>query len=520
MQTNRYSGVLLHPTSFPGPDGIGDLGPEAYRWIDFLKGSGCQMWQILPLGPTGYGDSPYQCFSAFAGNPFLVSPLLLLEDGLLTLEDLKDRPKFPADRVDFGPAIIWKNTILDRAYRNFLLITRPSKLVDEFEAFRAEHKNWLEDYSLFMAIKESQNGQPWNLWPKELKFRNPDALKAFAQKYGPQIEKHQFSQFLFFRQWADLREYAHRQGIQIIGDIPFVIAQDSADLWANPKLFLLDSELNPTVVAGVPPDYFSADGQLWGNPLYDWPVHRASGYQWWKDRVSAVLGLVDKIRLDHFRGFAAAWHVPYGNLTARQGEWVKGPGIEFFDELQRAFPNLPIIAEDLGVITPDVEEMRDKFGLPGMKILQFAFSGDPEDDFLPHHYPVNCFAYTGSHDNNTAKGWYDQASPREQDFYRRYLNVSGDDIAWSMIRACWQSVARYVVAPMQDLLSLGAQARMNLPGSQSGNWSWRMLPDALTESLRKRLWEMNLLYSRLPAEEKKRYTEMLNANLEGTVKPH
>lgn len=520
MQTTRFSGVLLHPTSFPGPDGIGDLGPEAYRWIDFLKGSGCQLWQILPLGPTGYGDSPYQCFSAFAGNPFLVSPLLLLEDGLLSLDDLRDRPKFPAERVDFGPAIIWKNTILDRAYVNYELLTRPSRLIDEFESFRAEHRAWLEDYSLFMAIKESQNGEPWNLWPKPLKFRETSALEEFSREKRSQIEKHQFSQFLFFRQWNALKQYAHAQGIQIIGDIPFVIAQDSADVWANPKLFLLDAELNPTVVAGVPPDYFSADGQLWGNPLYDWPVHKANGYQWWKDRMASVLGLVDKIRLDHFRGFAAAWNVPYGKLTARQGEWVKGPGIELFEELQHAFPKLPIIAEDLGVITPDVEEMRDRFELPGMKILQFAFTGDPEDDFLPHHYPVNCFAYTGSHDNNTAKGWYDQASAREKDFCRRYLNVSGEDIAWSMIRACWQSVARYVVAPMQDLLSLGAEARMNLPGSQSGNWSWRMPPNALTEQLKKRLWEMNLLYSRLPAEEKARYTAKLNADLSGSVKPH
>lgn len=520
MRTNRFSGVLLHPTSFPGPDGIGDLGPEAYRWIDFLRGSGCQMWQILPLGPTGYGDSPYQCFSAFAGNPFLVSPLLLLEDELLTLNDLSDRPRFPAEKVDFGPVIIWKNKILDRAFANFQRLPKASRLAAEFEAFRSGQQSWLEDYSLFMAIKESQNGEPWNHWPKKLKFREDKALESFSKNNRAQIEKHQFSQFLFFRQWYALRDYAHQNGIQIIGDIPFVIAQDSADVWANPRLFLLDAELNPTVVAGVPPDYFSEDGQLWGNPLYDWPVHKADGYQWWKDRFAAVLSLVDKVRLDHFRGFAAAWNVPFGNPNARLGEWVKGPGIELIDELKRAFPNLPIIAEDLGVITPDVEEMRDRFELPGMKILQFAFTGDPEDDFLPHHYPVNCFAYTGSHDNNTARGWYDHATAREQDFCRRYLNVSGEDIAWSMIRSCWQSVARYVVAPMQDLLSLGTEARMNLPGTQSGNWSWRMLPNVLTNSLKQRLWEMNLLYSRLSPEEKQRYTAKINSEMSGAVKPH
>ena len=519
MLTPRASGILLHPTSFPGPDGIGDLGPEAYRWIDFLKGSGCQMWQILPLGPTGYGDSPYQCFSAFAGNPLLVSPLFLIEDGLLEILDIADRPNFPADRVDFGPVIIWKNRLLDRAYSRFQAL-RSNAIKTAFDRFRVENQTWLADFSLFMAVKENQNGQQWSLWPEPLKYRDPQALADFSEKHAESIEKQQFNQFLFFSQWEKLHAYAKQNGILIIGDVPFVIALDSADVWVNPNLFLMDAELNPTFVAGVPPDYFSRDGQLWSNPLYNWDVLRAQGYQWWLDRMAAVLKLVDFVRLDHFRGFAAAWHVPFGEATARKGEWVPGPGKDIFTAFQQKFPPMPIIAEDLGVITPDVEDMRDSFNLPGMKILQFAFTGDPEDDFLPHHYPVNCFAYTGSHDNNTSRGWYEQASAREQDFCRRYLNVSGDDISWSMMRAIWQSVAKDVFAPMQDLLSLGAEARMNLPGSQGSNWAWRMLPDAITEPLRQRMWELNLLYSRLPPEEKARYSAKLNAELFGTVKPH
>ncbi|MFZ3070384.1 MAG: 4-alpha-glucanotransferase [Anaerolineaceae bacterium] len=519
MTIDRFSGILLHPTSFPSPDGIGDLGAEAYRWIDFLKASGCQMWQVLPLGPTGYGDSPYQCFSAFAGNPFLVSSLLLIEDRLLDLQDLADRPTFPVEKVDFGPVIVWKNKLLDRAYEKYCK-DQPASLMAAFEKYCHDKQAWLEDFSLFMAIKESQNGNPWNLWPADLKFRKAEALESFVKSNNNKIEKHKFNQFLFFRQWDRLHHYANEKGIEIIGDIPFVVAFDSADVWANPDLFLMDAGLTPTAVAGVPPDYFSRNGQLWGNPLYKWEAHEVVDFKWWVDRLSSVLELVDIVRLDHFRGFAAAWHVPYGSTTAVNGAWIKGPGARLFNTLQSKFPDLPIIAEDLGVITPDVKEIRDGFNLPGMKILQFAFSGDPEDDFLPHHYPVNCFAYTGSHDNDTALGWYRRASPRDQDFCRRYLNVSGDDIAWSMIRAVWQSVAKNVVAPMQDLLSLDTSARMNLPGSESGNWSWRMRPNVLTDQLQHRLWEMNLLYSRLPAEEKVRYTEKLNADMVGTVKPH
>ena len=515
----RASGILLHPTSLPGPDGIGDLGPEAYRWVDFLKASGTQIWQVLPLGPTGYGDSPYQCFSAFAGNPYLISPLLLLEDGLLDLADLKARPLLPADRVDFGPTIIWKTELVNRAFSHYKKNANPN-IKGDFEKFQIENKFWLADFSVFMAIKESQNGSPWNLWPRELKFREADALNDINNFLSDAILKYQFEQFLFFRQWNRLHQYAKRQGVQILGDMPFVIALDSADVWANPDLFLLDSELTPTLVAGVPPDYFSVTGQLWGNPLYRWENHISQNFKWWVDRLGSVLKQVDLVRLDHFRGFSAAWHVPYGEKTAINGHWLPGPAMQLFETFHKNFPAMPIIAEDLGVITEDVENLRDRFNLPGMKILQFAFGGDPEDDFLPHHYPINCFAYTGSHDNDTAQGWYNNANPREQKFCRSYLNCSENEIAWGMMRAIWQSVAATVVAPMQDLLSLDSSARMNLPGSESGNWTWRMPSDALDETLKGRLRNMNFLYSRLPAAEKMEFTKKLNQDLAGSVKPH
>jgi len=518
-QKMRRSGILLHPTSLPGPDGIGDLGPEAYRWVDFLADSGTQMWQVLPLGPTGYGDSPYQCFSAFAGNPYLVSPLLLLEEGLLSKSDMADRQEFPNEQVDFGPVINWKLTILDRAYEHFK-VTKDQDILNRFRVFLESEQNWLEDYALFMAIKADQGGESWLSWPMPLRSRNPELLAAKREQLAADILKEKFKQFLFFEQWEALHQYARGRGILIIGDMPFVISMDSADVWANPELFLMDEEIKPTFVAGVPPDYFSVTGQLWGNPLYRWEVHQKQDFKWWKDRLSAVLKLVDLVRLDHFRGFAAAWHVPFGNPTAIEGKWINSKGQELFAAFKAAYPSLPIIAEDLGVITEDVKALRDGFGLPGMKILQFGFTGDPEDDFLPHHYPENCFAYTGSHDNNTARGWYNNATKKEKDFCRGYLNTDGSDIAWSMMRAIWQSVAADVVAPMQDLLSLPENARMNMPGVESGNWSWRMSAGSLSPELAKRFYELNLLYSRLPEEQKAEYTEKLTREMAGEVKPH
>ena len=515
----RRSGVLLHPTSLPGPDGIGDLGPEAYRWIDFLSSTGTQMWQVLPLGPTGYGDSPYQCFSAFAGNPYLVSPLLLQEEGLLNEEDFFDRPVFSIETVDFGTVIRWKLDILNRAYTNFQRSGNEA-LKQRFQVFIEKEQDWLDDYGLFMTIKSERGGASWLTWPKELKAKNKSLLLQISEKLADQIRLEKFKQFLFFDQWQALHAYAKNRGITIIGDMPFVISMDSADVWSNPELFLMDADIQPTFVAGVPPDYFSTTGQLWGNPLYRWEAHQAQEFSWWKRRLAATLKLVDLVRLDHFRGFAAAWHVPAGNETAIQGEWIQGKGTELFAAFKQAYPNLPIIAEDLGVITPDVEALRDGYGLPGMKILQFGFSGDPEDDFLPHHYPENCFAYTGSHDNNTARGWYDAATEQEQQFARKYLNTNSGDIAWDMMRAIWQSAAANVVAPMQDLLSLPAYARMNMPGSNSGNWTWRMKPDALSPTLSSRLRELNFLFSRLPDQDKANYTQNINGQTQGTVRPH
>ena len=519
MEQNRAAGIILHPTSLPGPDGIGDLGPEAYHWVDFLHRSGCQFWQILPLSPTGYGDSPYQCFSAFAGNPYLVSATTLLDQGLLLKSDLADRPEFPLEKVDYGPVIHWKITLLRRSFENFKKQANPS-LQEEFDAFKHEQKEWLAPFATFMAIKAQQGGLAWNEWPEALRKRDTKALPQFIKESVEDIEFQSFQQFLFYRQWTALRDYAHQKGIRIIGDIPIFIAYDSADVWENKDLFYLDEAGLPEVVAGVPPDYFSETGQLWGNPLYKWDLHKKQGYRWWISRMQTVLNQVDIVRLDHFRGFEAYWAVPFGNETAVDGRWVKGPGEDFLTVVKEELGELPIIAEDLGVITEPVRQMRDKFNLPGMKILQFAFASDPDDDFLPHNYPVNCVAYTGTHDNNTTRGWYEAAPEREQDFCRRYLARSGQDISWSMIRALWGSVAAWVIAPMQDFLGLGYWARMNYPGTASGNWEWRMHPNAISDGLIDRLHETNFLYGRLPQAEKDAIRKSILEETQGEVKPH
>ncbi len=398
MKFERASGILLHPTSLPGPYGIGDLGPAAYAWLDWLAGSGCKLWQVLPLGPTGYGDSPYQCFSAFAGNPYLISPEGLLKEGLLTQDDLSDMPVWDERKVDFGRLYLWKPALLEKSYRRFL--AAPGKLQADFDAFCAQNTAWLDDYALFMALKEIHGGGPWDTWPAALRLREPKALGEASASLAELVLRFSFYQFLFFRQWNALHEYAHEKGVQIIGDIPIFVAYDSSDVWAHPDLFYLDENGKPTVVAGVPPDYFSPTGQLWGNPLYKWEIHKASGYAWWLERIRATLKLVDILRIDHFRGFAGYWEIPAGNLTAEIGRWVAGPDSDFFDAVLANLGSLPILAEDLGVITPDVVALRDKFGLPGMKILQFAFSG-PDNPFLPHSYPQNCAVYTGTHDNDT-----------------------------------------------------------------------------------------------------------------------
>jgi 4-alpha-glucanotransferase len=501
MKFERASGILLHPTSLPGQFGIGDLGPQAHRWIDFLSESGCGLWQVLPLGPTGYGDSPYQSFSSFAGNPYLISPEVLLEEGLLHSNDLVAAPKFPADHVDFGNLIPWKIGVLDRAFIQFQQSGSKS-LQSDLEDFRNTNSFWLDDFCLFMAIKEAHGGGSWVNWPKPLLKRDAAAIEIAQEEYKTAILRQEFRQFIFHRQWESLREHANKEKILIIGDIPIFVAHDSAEVWAKPELFTLDEDGNPTFVAGVPPDYFSKTGQLWGNPLYRWEVHQADDYRWWLKRLSAVLKMVDIVRLDHFRGFAAYWEVPFGEETAVNGRWVSGPGEDFFVSIKKSLRDLPIIAEDLGVITPDVVAMRQRFNLPGMRITQFAFTGDPEELFLPHNHEKNTVVYTGTHDNDTSKGWYERISEEEKSFYRRYLNRDGTNVAWDFIRATWGSVAVFALAPMQDFLNLGNKARMNYPGNPSGNWTWRMSAVDMSSDLQEKIREMNFLYDRENLPEK------------------
>jgi 4-alpha-glucanotransferase len=490
----RGSGILLHPTSLPGPFGIGDLGPAAYKWTDSLVAAQQKWWQMLPLGPTGYADSPYQCFSAFAGNPYLVSPEALIQDGLISPADL-GRPSFPADRVDFGPVIEYKLTLLAKAWETFQARAAPG-LRAAYDEFCQAEAAWLEDYALFMAIKAEQGGGTWLEWEAPLRLRQAAALEAASRRLAGQVQEHKFRQFLFFRGWRALKGYANAQGIRLIGDIPIFVSSDSADVWANPELFQLDEQRQPVAVAGVPPDYFSATGQLWGNPLYDWEAARDSGYAWWIARLRATFQQVDLVRLDHFRGFEAYWRIPAGMPTAEIGEWVLGPGAEFFETVRAALGDLPIIAEDLGVITPEVVALREAFDLPGMKILQFAFGGLPEDRFLPHNYEKNCVVYTGTHDNDTTRGWYEAANEAERDFVRRYMARDGSDAAWDMIRLAWASVADLAIVPLQDILNLGTHARMNLPGTQSGNWAWRFSDEALTRAHLDRLADLTRLYGR------------------------
>lgn len=495
MNLPRASGILLHPTSFPGPDGIGDLGPEAYQWIDFLKDSGTTLWQVLPLGPTGYGDSPYQCFSAFAGNTYLISPTLLLDQGLLTRADFTDRPVFPAEGVDYGNAIQWKLTLLNRAFTRFTT-RQDDELQNRFNQFCKENTAWLQDYAIFMAIKESQGGRSWLEWDKALKMHELAAVQLFTDSNMQAIQEQQFKQFLFFEQWNALKEYAHANGVKIIGDVPIFVSMDSADVWAHRELFFIDSKGNPTFIAGVPPDYFSPTGQLWGNPLYNWKKHRDSGFAWWIERMRASLQLFDWIRLDHFRGFAAYWKIKAGSQTAEVGIWEKCPGAALFTALENTLGELPIIAEDLGVITPDVVALREKFSFPGMCILQFAFGGDPADRFLPHNYVRNSVVYTGTHDNNTTLGWFNTSSSAERDFCLKYLGSGEEDIVANMIRTIWSSVASFSIAPMQDFLNLDTHARMNYPSKADGNWCWRMAPNAESVELAGRIRDLNFLYSR------------------------
>lgn len=494
----RSAGVLVHPTSFPGRYGIGDFGDAAYHFIDFLDYTQQSLWQILPLGPTGYGDSPYQSFSAFAGNPLLISPDRLVRDGFLPETAVYHVPEFPVDKVDYGWVIPYKMELLNQAFAHFKAQGSESQKA-AFADFCQQQKSWLDDYALFMALKThhvEHEGGVWNTWPREIAMRQAKAMKAWAKQLAAEIEQVKFGQFLFFKQWFELKAYANKKGIQIVGDIPIFVAFDSADVWANPELFYLDEEGNPEVIAGVPPDYFSETGQRWGNPLYRWDKMKKNGFAWWLTRIQAVLETVDIVRIDHFRGFEAYWEIPATEETAINGRWVNAPGMELFRTLEEKMGKLPIIAEDLGVITPEVEELRDTFGLPGMKILQFGFGGEKNSNFLPHTFGRNCVVYTGSHDNETTLGWYRSASAQEQDFVRRYVARDGNDIVWDMIRLAHASVANMSVIPMQDLMVLDNTARMNFPGKVGGYWSWRYTYQMVHYWIGERLRDMTVLYGR------------------------
>lgn len=501
MGFERASGVLLHPTSLPGPFGIGDLGPAAYEFIDFLSQAGQRWWQVLPLGPTGYGDSPYSALSAFAGNPLLISPERLVEDELLQPSDLADVPEFPVATVDFGWVIGWKRQVLETAFARFR--SGPDDSVrDAYEAYcqRPDVVGWLPEYALFMALKEAHGGRVWNTWPEPLATHQPAALAEWAAAHEPAISYHMFCQFVFRQQWDDLKRDAGEHGIGLIGDIPIFVAYDSCDVWAHRDLFELEPDGTPLSQAGVPPDYFAKTGQLWGNPIYDWTALAADGYGWWLDRFSNALSLVDAVRLDHFRGFEAFWRVPAGEATAVNGEWVKAPGRELFAALREKLGELPILAEDLGVITDDVDKLRTDFGFPGMRVLQFAFSPDGATTYLPHDHEPNTLVYPGTHDNDTTVGWWHSATDGERQQLRRYLGYEPYEVAWAMLRLAMGSVADTVLVPMQDLLSLGSEARMNTPGKPSGNWCWRLDPVTDLGPVADRLRDLTDLYDRRPGQ--------------------
>ena len=493
----RSSGILFHPTSLPGKYGIGTLGKEAYAFIDFLKKSRQKLWQIFPLGPTGYGDSPYQSFSSFAGNPYLIDFDLLIEAHLLSEEDLRD--VFFGDNeeyIDYGAIYNQKYPLLRKAYENFKSSDN-HEMKENLEHFKRENASWLNDYSLYISLKNHFNGLPWNEWAHDIKNREHGAMEHYRNELADDIEYHNFIQFLFFKQWGDVKRYANENGIKIIGDIPIFVAADSSDAWANPEIFLFDEERKPVKVAGVPPDYFSATGQLWGNPLYNWQKLKETNYSWWVERVRANLSTCDIIRIDHCRGFEAYWAVPYGDDTAINGQWEPGPGIDLFNAIKSQLGELPIIAEDLGLMTQGVIDLREATGFPGMKILGFAFDSGEENDYLPHTYTKNCVVYTGTHDNDTLIGWFQKAKEEDRQFARDYLNSRSDDeIHWDAIRGAWSSVASMAISPVQDFLGLGSEARINTPGVAAGNWQWRLRHGVLTDELAERIAKLTRVYSR------------------------
>ncbi len=484
MKQIRTSGILLHPTSFPGPDGIGDLGPQAYAWIDFLESSGCTIWQTLPLGPTGYGDSPYQCFSACAGNPLLVSPTLLLDEGYLSPEDFYDRPAFPLHQVDFGPAIEWKQKIMSRAYQNFT--AKGGLQTPEYITFCEENARWLNDFALFMAIKNDNGGVAWQYWPEGLKKRDKKAINAFSVANSAEINFYKFLQFYFFKQWNNLMNYAHEKGIKIVGDIPIFVSMDSSDVWSNPDLFYLDGEGNPTVVAGVPPDYFSPTGQLWGNPLYNYDYIKKDNYKYFINKFSHLLNLYDVLRIDHFRGFDSYYAIPHGSPDATGGKWVKGPGIELFNEIKKSLGDVNIVVEDLGFLTDSVRNLLKETGFPGMKVMEFAFNAYDKGntEYLPHTYPENSVAYLGTHDNDTFMGWINSIRKEDRDYAIEYLKLKEPSEYYKeALQVLYNSKSNLVVVQFQDILGTGSIGRINAPATLSEmNWSYRLLPYELDDN--------------------------------------
>ncbi|MFP4167108.1 MAG: 4-alpha-glucanotransferase [Opitutales bacterium] len=478
----RGTGVLLHMSSLPSDTGIGNLGPGAYRYIDFLAACGMRIWQLCPLGPTGYGDSPYQSFSAFAGNPYFIDPDPLLEAGLFEESELRPLRNLPSDHVDYGTlySTFWPN--LYTAFERFR-DSGNDTLADfgSLREFRRKNAFWIEDFAWFMALKNEFEGASWSDWPKKFRDREQARQQPASKELEQNAEAHVFYQYVFFGQLRKLRRYAADQGVEIMGDVPIFVALDSADVWARPELFQLKKDGKPKAVAGVPPDYFAADGQLWGNPLFDWKAHKAENFAWWIERIRSNLGFYDIVRLDHFRGFESYWSVPANETTARNGRWVKSPGLELFTALRSACPNAKLVAEDLGVITDAVTALREATGLPGMAVLHFAFGGDADNPYLPHNYDKNLVVYSGTHDNDTTWGLYASLDEETKDHIRRYLAVSGEDIAWDLFRAAIRSSAYMAIVTLQDLLNLGSEARLNRPGSPEGNWQWRYKPEQLDE---------------------------------------
>ena len=477
----RAAGVLLHPTSLPSPFGVGNLGEEARAFVDFLADSGATWWQVCPLGPTGFGDSPYACFSAFAGNPYLIDPRPLVAAGLLADADLAPLRALSKERVEYG--FLWEHffPVMAKAWATAKATPAALKRLGDFEKFRREEASWLDGYALFMALKHRHGGKPWYEWPSEDKHYARARLTRPDADLADDIEEQKFLQFLFFTQWRELREYAAKSGVKILGDAPIYVALDSAEVWTRPDLFELDRTLKPAFVAGVPPDYFSATGQLWGNPLYDWKANKGEDYAWWISRLKANLAMTDALRIDHFRAFHDYWKIPAGAPDARPGKWAKGPGLDFFKAVAKALPDAELVAEDLGDLSPGVHKLLSETGLPGMAILQFAFGGPAANPYLPHNHAPNAVVYPGTHDNDTAAGWYAATDDKTRDHFRIYFGTDGSSPSWTLLRACYTSPARLAVIPAQDLLGLGAEARFNTPGTAEGNWSWRLTAERLVE---------------------------------------